>query len=206
MREGLLGRKVGMTSVYRDGAQVPVTVIEVEPNVVVQAKTVDGNDGYDALQLAFGKKSQRKVNKPLVGHYAKAGIEPKRVLREFRDMGGREVGNAIAVGDVFAEGDLLHVRGRSKGRGFAGGIKRHGFSGHKGSHGTHESFRGPGSIGSTTYPGKVWKGKKMAGHYGDKVITTKNLEVVEVVADKNLLLVRGAVPGARNSIVELHKA
>lgn len=206
MSEGLLGRKVGMTSVYRDGEQVPVTVIEVEPNVVVQAKTTDGADGYDALQLAYGKKSQRNVSKPLVGHYAKAGVEPKRALREFRGMTGHEAGAAVAIGDVFAEGDLLHVRGRSKGRGFAGGIKRHGFHGHKGSHGTHESFRGPGSIGSTQYPGRVWKGKKMPGHYGDKVITTKNLEVIEVVADKNLLLVRGAVPGARNSIVELHKA
>jgi large subunit ribosomal protein L3 len=206
MAEGLLGRKVGMASVYRGGVQIPVTVIEVAPNAVVQAKSADGKDGYDALQLAAGKKSAKRVNKALTGHYEKVGVAPKLTLREFRGMGGREAGSEVRVEEVFAEGDVVHVRGKSKGRGFAGVMKRHGFHGHKASHGTHESKRGPGSIGAMQDPGRVWKGKRMAGHYGDKMITTKNLEVIEIIADQNLLLVRGSVPGARNAVIELHKA
>jgi len=205
MPNGLLGRKLGMTSVYRDGMQIPVTVIEVEPNPVVLVKTSEGTDGYDALQLAYGAKSPRKVNKPMSGHYERAKVQPRRVLREFRGMSGHEVGKEIRVEEIFAEGDLVKVSGNSKGRGFAGVIKRHGFHGHKATHGTHESFRGPGSIGSTTSPGRVLPGRRMSGHYGDTKVSVKNLEVIEVVADKNLLLVTGAVPGARNGIVELHK-
>ncbi|MFH0882981.1 MAG: 50S ribosomal protein L3 [bacterium] len=205
MSDGLLGRKIGMTSVYREGLQIPVTVIEVEPNPVVQVKSAEGSDGYDALQLAYGAKSQRQVNKPTSGHYKRANVNPRRVLHEFRGMTGRETGKEIRVEEIFAEGDLLSVRGTSKGRGFAGVIKRHKFHGHKGSHGTHESFRGPGSIGSNTSPGRVWPGQRMPGQYGNATVSVKNLEVIEVVADKNLLLVKGAVPGARNSIVELHK-
>jgi len=206
MPRGLLGRKIGMTSVYRDGRQIPVTVIEVAPNPVVQAKSVDGPDGYDALQLAYGDKKAKRVNQPLTGHYSRAGVEPKRVLREFRDMTGFEAGQEIRVEELFAEGDNIMVRGKSKGKGFAGVMKRHGFHGHKGSHGTHESFRGPGSIGSSAYPSRVWKGLRMAGQMGDQRALVKNLTVVEVIADRNLMLVKGAVPGARNSIVELLKA
>ena len=205
MSDGLLGRKIGMTSVYREGEQVPVTVIEVEPNPVVQVKSAEGPDGYDAVQLAYGAKSQRQVNQPTAGHYKRVNVTPRRVLREFRGMTRREAGVEIRVEEIFAEGDLLSVRGTSKGRGYAGVIKRHNFHGHKGSHGTHESFRGPGSIGSTTDPGRVWLGTRMAGQYGNTKVSVKNLEVIEVLADKNLLLVKGAVPGARNSIVELHK-
>lgn len=205
MSDGLLGRKIGMTSVYREGQQIPVTVIEVQPNPVVQVKSAEGPDGYDSTQLAYGAKSQRQVNKPTAGHYKRVNVTPRRVLREFRGMTGREAGAEIRVEEIFAEGDLLSVRGTSKGRGYAGVIKRHNFHGHKGSHGTHESFRGPGSIGSTTDPGRVWLGTRMAGHYGDATVSVKNLEVIEVLADKNLLLVKGAVPGARNAIVELHK-
>jgi len=206
MPEGIMGRKIGMTSVYRDGRQIPVTVIEVQPNPVVQVKSTDGPDGYDAVQLGFGTKKEKRTTKPLQGHFAKAGVDPTRVLREFRGMEPREVGSELRVEDIFEEGDTIIVRGRSKGRGYAGVIKRHGFSGHKGSHGTHESFRGPGSIGAHTWPGRVFPGKRMAGHMGDAMVTVKNLSVVEIIAEKNLVLVKGAVPGARNSVVELLKA
>jgi large subunit ribosomal protein L3 len=207
MPEGLLGRKIGMTAVYLEGNQIPVTVIEVEPNPVVQVKSEDGPDGYTALQLAYGAKKKKRVTKPLVGHYDKAGVEPKKVLREFRDMTvDKKVGDVVSIEDIFAEGDLIHVRGRSKGRGYAGVIKRHGFHGHKASHGTHESFRGPGSIGSSAWPARVFKGVRMAGRMGNTNVLVKNLEIIEIMADKNLVLVSGAVPGARNSIVELLKA
>jgi large subunit ribosomal protein L3 len=206
MPEGLLGRKIGMTSVYVEGTQVPVTVIEVEPNPVVQAKSEDGVDGYDALQLCCGTKKAKRVTKPLRGHYDKAGVVPRRVLREFRDMTGRKAGDEIRVEDMFAAGDPVVVRGRSKGRGYAGVIKRHGFHGHKATHGTHESFRGPGSIGSSAWPAKVFKGMRMAGRMGGNNVSVKGLTIIEVIEDKNLILVSGAVPGARNSIVELLKA
>jgi len=207
MPEGLLGRKIGMTAVYLEGDQIPVTVIEVEPNPVVQVKSEDGPDGYTALQLGYGAKKKKRVTKPLNGHYAKAGVEPKLVLREFRDMvADKKVGDVIGLEDVFAEGDLVHVRGKSKGRGYAGVIKRHGFHGHKASHGTHESFRGPGSIGSSAWPARVFKGMRMAGRMGNTNVLIKNLEIIEILADKNLVLVSGAIPGAHNGIVELLKA
>jgi len=206
MPEGLLGRKVGMTSVYRGGRQIPVTVLEVGPCPVVQVKRADGPDGYDALQLGFQAKKESRVNRPMKGHFSRAGVSATRVLREFRGMGGAEVGETLTVDKIFAEGDLVHVRGVSRGRGFAGVIKRHNFGGHKASHGTHESFRGPGSIGSSAYPARVWKGQRMPGQYGNKTITVRNLEIIEMIPDRNLVLVRGAVPGARNSVVELRKA
>jgi large subunit ribosomal protein L3 len=206
MPQGLLGRKIGMTCVYREGLQIPVTAIEVLPNPVVQVKTASGQDGYDATQLGYGKKSPRQVTQPMQGHYKRAGVEPKRILREFRGMTGFEVGQELKAEDVFAEGDMVMVRGKSRGRGFAGVIKRHGFGGHKASHGTHESFRGGGSIGSSATPARVFKGMKMAGHMGDKNVSVKNLEVIELIGDKNLLLVSGAVPGTTNSIVEILKA
>lgn len=206
MPEGLMGRKIGMTSVYRNGRQIPVTVIEVQPNPVVQVKSADGPDGYDAVQLGFGAKKASRVGKPMQGHFDRAGVSPTRVLREFRGMAPREVGSEIKVEDLFAEGETIIVRGQSKGRGFAGVVKRHKFGGHKATHGTHESFRGPGSIGAHTWPGRVFPGMRMAGHMGDQMVTVKNLQVVEIIADKNLVLVKGAVPGARNGIIELLKA
>jgi large subunit ribosomal protein L3 len=145
------------------------------------------------------------VNEPTNGHFKRAGVQPTRVLREFRDMTGFEEGTEVKVADVFAPGDTVHVSGKSKGRGYSGVMRRHNFHGHKGSHGTHESKRGPGSIGAGADPSRVWKGKRMAGQYGNARTTTRNLTVVEVIEDRNLLLVRGAVPGARNSIVELRK-
>ncbi|MCB2212134.1 50S ribosomal protein L3 [bacterium] len=206
MPKGMLGRKIGMTSVYRQGIQIPVTAIEVLPNPVVQAKTADGPDGYNALQLGYGKKSVRRVNQPMQGHYKRAGVDPKRVLREFRDMTGFEAGQEVKAEDVFEQGDFVMVRGKSRGRGFAGVIKRHGFGGHKASHGTHESFRGPGSIGSSATPSRVFKGMKMAGQMGNKTVAVKNLEVIELIGDKHVMLLSGAVPGSSNSIVEILKA
>jgi large subunit ribosomal protein L3 len=205
MAEGILGRKIGMTSVFRNGESVPVTVVEAGPCKVVQVKTTDGPDGYEALQIGFMPKKEKRVTRPMMGHYKKAGVEPVRVLREFRGMSGREVGDELLVGDLFNEGDIINVRGRSKGRGFSGVIKRHGFSGAKASHGVHESYRGSGSIGACAWPSRVWKGKRMAGHYGDATVSVMNLEIVEIIPDKNLILIKGAVPGARNGVLELHK-
>ncbi len=205
MPEGLLGRKIGMTSVFVEGISIPVTVIEVGPCPVVQVKSADGPDGYDAVQLGLLPKKASRVNRAMAGHFAGAGVKPTRILREFRGMTPREVGKEVRVEDIFSQGDVISVRGRSKGRGFTGVMKRHGFHGHKSTHGTHESFRGAGSLGAGTSPGRVWKGSKMSGHYGDSVVTKKNLRVVRVIADRNLLLVTGAVPGARNSVLELHK-
>lgn len=205
MAQGLLGRKIGMTSLFVEGAQVPVTVIEAGPCKVVQVKQADGPDGYDALQLGFMPKKKKRVNRPTQGHFDRAGVEPTRVLREFRDMSGYEPGGEVKVADLFKPGDILSVSGTSKGRGFSGVMKRHGFHGQKASHGTHESKRGPGSIGSSADPSHVWKNMKMAGQYGNKRVTVKSVQVVEIIEDRNLLLVKGAVPGSRNSILELHK-
>lgn len=205
MAEGLLGRKIGMTSVFREGESIPVTVVEAGPCTVVQVKTTEGRDGYDALQLGYLSKKEKHVNRPMAGHYSHAGVQPAGVLREFRGMTGRNVGDKIQVQDLFEEGDIVDVRGRTKGRGFTGVMKRHNFSGAKASHGVHESYRGPGSIGACAWPARVWKGKRMAGQYGNTMITMQNLEVIEVIAEKNLVLLKGAVPGARNSVIELHK-
>ncbi|GBE29140.1 50S ribosomal protein L3 [bacterium BMS3Bbin04] len=206
MPKGILGRKIGMTCVYREGMQIPVTAIEVQPNPVVQVKTADSRDGYDALQLGYGKKSPRQVTQPMQGHYKRAGVDPKRVLREFRGMTGFEVGQEVKAADIFEQGDLVMVRGTSRGRGFAGVIKRHGFGGHKATHGTHESFRGPGGISSSADPARVHKGTKLPGQMGNKTVSVKNLEVIELIDDKNLILVSGAIPGTTNSIVEILKA
>ncbi|MBD3166904.1 50S ribosomal protein L3 [bacterium] len=205
MAQGILGRKIGMTSVFVDGRQIPVTVIEAGPCPVVQVKSSEGPDKYDALQLGFWEAKESRVNEPKNGHFKRAGVKPTRVLREFRGMSGFEEGTEVKVSDVFVPGDTVHVSGKSKGRGYSGVMRRHNFHGHKGSHGTHESKRGPGSIGAGADPSRVWKGKRMAGQYGNARTTTRNLVVVEVIEDRNLLLVRGAVPGARNSIVELRK-
>lgn len=197
--KGLIGKKIGMTQLFgSDGNVVPVTVIETGPCVVVQKKE-SGKDGYNALQLGFGSRKSQRVNKAGQGHMGKAGKGAFRVLREFRleDVSGYEVGQEIKVADLFKVGDRVDVSGTSKGRGFTGVIKRWGFGGFPASHGTHEYFRHGGSIGNRSFPGRVFKGKRMAGHWGSETIAVQNLEVVAVRAEENLLLVKGAVPGAK---------
>ncbi len=209
MALGLIGKKIGMTQVYTAaGALVPVTVIEAGPCTVVQAKNA-ATDGYAAVQLGFGEKKAQRATKAYREHCVKAGKGVFNVLKEFRvDEGGEALttGQEILVGSLFSAGDLIDVTGTSKGRGYAGVIKRHGFAGFPGSHGTHEYFRHGGSIGNRSYPGRVFKGKRMAGQYGAERVTAQNLEVVEVRPDQNLLLVRGAVPGSRGGVVLLQPA
>ncbi|QVL50673.1 MAG: 50S ribosomal protein L3 [Thiocapsa sp.] len=198
MAIGLIGRKAGMTRLFsEDGDSIPVTVIEVQPNRVSQVKSAE-TDGYSAIQVAFGNRRASRVTKPMAGHYAKAGVEAGECLREFRLESGEgaelAVGSEISV-DIFAPGQKVDVRGVTKGRGFAGAIKRHHFAGQDATHGNSLSHRAPGSIGQNQSPGRVFKGKKMAGHLGAANRCTQNLEVVRVDADRQLLLVRGGVPG-----------
>lgn len=205
---GLIGKKIGMTQVFgADGIMVPVTVIRTGPCVVVQKKET-GRDGYNAVQIGFGNKKNQRVNKPEQGHMVKAGKGAFQVLREFRlqDVGQYEVGQEIKAADIFKAGDRIDVSGTSKGRGFAGVIKRWNFSGFPASHGTHEYFRHGGSIGNRSYPGRVFKGKKMAGHWGNEKVSVQNLEVVGIRPEENLLLVKGAVPGAKRGILIIRRA
>ena len=200
MAIGIVGRKVGMTRVFtEEGASVPVTVIEVEPNRVTQIKTVE-SDGYRAVQVTTGSRKASRVNKPMAGHFAKAGVEAGRGVWEFRlaDGEGEEFqpGSEIKV-DIFEAGQKVDVRGTSIGKGFAVVIKRYNFRTQDATHGNSLSHRAPGSIGQNQTPGRVFKGKKMSGHMGDARVTTQNLEVVRVDAERNLILVKGAVPGAK---------
>lgn len=198
MTIGVIGRKAGMTRIFTDaGESVPVTVIEVTPNRVCQVKTAD-SDGYGAVQVAFGERRASRVTKPMAGHYAKAGVEAGETLREFRLDEGEgadlAVGQEISVG-IFESGQKVDVRGVSKGRGFAGVVRRHNFRTQDATHGNSLSHRAPGSIGQNQTPGRVWKGKRMAGHMGAVNRCQQNLEVIRVDAERNLLLVRGGVPG-----------
>jgi large subunit ribosomal protein L3 len=205
---GLIGRKLGMTQVYNpEGNVIPVTVIETGPCVVVQKKETS-KDGYNALQVGFGSKKAQRVNKALKGHMAKAGKGAFEVLKEFRldDVSQFEIGQEIKAADLFRAGDRIDVAGTSKGHGFTGVMKRWSFGGFPGSHGTHEYFRHGGSIGNRSFPGRVRKGKKMAGHWGDERVSVQNIEVVDIRTDENLVLVRGAVPGAKRSLVVLSRA
>lgn len=204
MTIGIVGRKAGMTRVFTDeGASLPVTVIEVEPNRITQLKSVE-IDGYRAVQITTGTRKASRVTKPMAGHFAKAGVEAGRGLWEFRldDGEGEELaaGNEIKV-DMFEAGQKIDVCGTSIGKGFAGGIKRHNFSMQDATHGNSLSHRAPGSIGQNQTPGRVFKGKKMAGHMGNVKTTTQNLVVVRVDAERNLLLVKGAVPGTKGGNV-----
>ena len=205
---GLIGKKIGMTQVFgADGSVVPVTVIQTGPCVVVQKREIE-RDGYKALQVGFGSKKGQRLNRPEQGHLVKAGKGAFQVLREFRldDVARYELGQEIKVSDLFKVGDRVDVSGTSKGRGFAGVIKRWGFSGFPASHGTHEYFRHGGAIGNRSYPGRVFKGKRMAGHWGNERISVQNLEVVGVRAEENLLLVKGAVPGARRGVLLIRRS
>ena len=204
MAIGIVGRKVGMTRVFNEeGASVPVTVIEVEPNRVTQVRNPE-TDGYSAVQITTGQRRMSRVNKPTAGHLAKAGVEPGRGIWEFRLDGAEgadiEIGGAIKA-DIFEPGQKVDVRGNTKGKGFQGGVKRHNFRMQDATHGNSVSHRAAGSIGQCQTPGRVFKGKKMAGHMGSVQRSAQNLEVVRVDVERNLLLIKGAVPGHRGSDV-----
>ena len=207
MSLGLVGRKVGMTRIFaEDGQTIPVTVLDMSDNRVSQIKTVE-TDGYVAVQVAFGKRRASRVGKPLAGHLAKAGVEASRVLQEFRvdALPDLKAGDALTV-DLFEVGQKVDVVGTSIGKGFAGAIKRHNFSSNRASHGNSLSHRAPGSIGQAQDPGRIFPGKRMAGHLGDVRCTTQNLEVVRVDAERQLLLVKGAVPGSKGGNVVVRPA
>ena len=207
MIQALLGKKVGMTAVYNDaGELLPVTVIELGPCTVVQVKTAD-RDGYASLQLGFEERKPKNVTQPVLGHYGKAGVAPCKFLREVRWDGKDEVAaGAILQVDLFADEKMVDVIGTMKGRGFQGGVRRHGFSGGPKTHGQCDRLRAPGSIGSNTFPGRVIKGKRMAGHMGNVRRTIRNLRVVRVDAERNAILVRGPVPGPNTGYVIVRRA
>ena len=205
---GLIGKKIGMTSVYDStGKSVACTVIEAGPCVVTQVKT-EQTDGYTALQLAFGDTKTNNTTKPLKGHFEKAGTDPKHKLVEFRDFSTPEktLGEIIKVDEVFAEGDMVHAVGVTKGKGFQGVVKRYGFAGVGGqTHGQHNRLRAPGSMGASSYPSRVFKGKRLPGRTGGDNVKVKNLKVLKVFADQNLILVKGAIPGHKGAYVILEK-
>ena len=203
---GLLGKKIGMTSVFSaDGKNMPCTVIEVGPCVVTQVKTTE-KDGYDALQLGFEEQKEKHLTKPEIGHFAKAGVAPKRHLAEFKGFDGEyKAGDTLTV-DMFAESDFVDIVGTSKGKGFQGVVKRHGFGGvGQSTHGQHNRLRAPGSIGACSYPAKVFKGMRMAGQMGNQRVTVQNLQVFKVIAEHNILMIKGSIPGAKGSIVLIEK-
>ena len=202
---GLLGKKIGMTSVFSaDGKNVPCTVIEVGPCVVTQVKTVE-KDGYAALQLGFEDKKEKHTNKAEAGMFKKAGVTPKRHLAEFKFDTEYKLGDTIAV-DLFEGADYVDVIGVSKGKGFQGVVKRHGFGGvGQTTHGQHNRLRAPGSIGACSYPARVFKGTRMAGQMGNSRVTVQNLQVLKVIPEHNLLLIKGSVPGSKGSIVIIEK-
>ncbi len=208
---GIIGRKIGMTSIYNaDGQNVACTVIEAGPCVVTQVKNVE-TDGYRAVQLAFGERKEKNTPKALLGHFKKAGTTPKRNVVEFRDFrkefeGIVEVGKEIRVEQVFNEGDFVDVVGTSKGRGFQGVVKRHGFSGvGEATHGQHNRLRAPGSMGNASFASRVIKGKRLAGRMGNDRVKITNLRVMKIMPEQNLIVVSGSVPGAKNSTVILQK-
>ncbi len=199
---GILGRKLGMTQIFmEDGEACPVTVVEAGPCCIVQVKTAD-KDGYEAVKVGFLEVKEKKLKRPEAGVYKKAGVKPCKMLKEF-PAGGLKVGEFITV-EKFVKGDRVSVSGISKGKGFQGVMKRHHFAGGPGSHGSMFN-RAPGSIGASSYPSRVWKNQKLPGHMGSEKVTVKNVEIVGVRAEQNLLFIRGAVPGAKGSFVEIKK-
>lgn len=203
---GLIGRKIGMTSIFdENGKNIPCTVLEAGPCVVTQVRTEEV-DGYNALQLGFDDKAEKRANKAEQGHVKKAGTSPKKKVVEFRDFEGEyKLGDTLGV-DLFVEGEFVDVVGTSKGKGFQGVVKRHGFGGvGQATHGQHNRLRAPGSIGAASYPARVFKGMKMAGRMGGERVTVQNLRVLKVVPEKNLIVVKGAVPGHKNAYVTIEK-
>lgn len=199
----ILGKKIGMSQIYEDNSLIPVTVVEAGPCIVVQRK-VKEKDGYNAVQLGFEEVKETRVNKPKLGHFRKAKVSPRRYLKEFRveDIGGLKVGDMIKVG-VFKEGDLVDVAGVSKGKGFAGVVKRYGFKGGPASHGAKQWHRRPGSIGASSDPSRVFKGKKMPGRMGSEKVTARNLKLVKIDEKLNLLLIKGSLPGRKGGFIAI---
>ncbi len=207
---GLIGKKVGMTSVFDDvGNSIPCTVVEVAPNVVTHVKSDDGKDGYDAVQLAAGEANEKSVTSAELGQYDRAGTTPKKKVIEFRrdfDVDEVALGDELRAADVFEEGDIVHVVGISKGKGFQGVVKRHGFRGvGSRTHGQHNRERAPGSIGASSDPSRVFPGMRMAGRKGNARTTIRNLEVVRILDEQNVVLIKGAVPGPKGGFVSIHK-
>jgi len=203
MPKGIIGKKVGMTRVFIGDREIPVTVIQIEPNYVVGLRTKE-RDGYDAVILGMGKRKKNRTPKPLLAIFEKAGLDPLKYLREFELKEGEQLepGQEIKIEDVFEKGDLIDVTGKSKGRGFASAMKRWDFSGFPKSHGARY-HRAIGSIGACADPGRVWKNKRMPGHYGNETVTVLGLEVVDIIPEKSVILVKGSVPGATGSLLEL---
>lgn len=203
---GILAKKIGMTQIFEDGKFIPVTVVEAGPNYVLQKKTVE-NDGYTALQLGFDEKKEKNTTKPIMGIFKKAGVNPQRFVKELRvdSVEGFELGQEIKP-DVLAEVEYVDITGTSKGKGTAGVMKRHNFAGNRASHGVSRNHRLGGSTGMSSWPGKVLRGKKMAGQYGNATVTVQNLKVVKVDVENNLLLIKGAVPGSKNSYIVVKPA
>lgn len=207
MKKGLIGKKIGMTQIFDEaGKVIPVTVIEAGPCAVTQVKTME-NDGYEAIQVGFGDMKVSRVNKPMKGHFDKADVAPKKTLKEFRldSIEGIEVGSIIKA-DIFEVGEIVDVKGTSKGHGTAGAIKRWNFSRLRMTHGTGPNHRHAGSLGACSSPSRVFKGKKMAGHYGHETVTVQNLTVAKVDAENNLIAIKGAIPGPKGGIVVIADA
>lgn len=202
---GIIGRKVGMTSIYSaEGKATPCTVIEAGPCVVTQVKTQD-RDGYDAVQLGFGERKEKNTPNALKGHFKKANTTPKAYLAEFKGFDALNLGDVVNL-SIFEEGEFVGVSGTSKGKGFQGVVKRHGFGGvGQSTHGQHNRLRAPGSIGACSYPARVFKGMRMAGQTGNKKVLMENLEILKVLTDKNLIVVKGSIPGAKGSTVTIEK-
>jgi len=202
---GIIGRKIGMTSIYSaEGKATPCTVIEAGPCVVTQVKTQD-RDGYEAIQLGFGERREKNTPNALKGHFKKANTTPKSKLVEFKGFEGLNLGDLVNV-EIFEEGEFVGVAGTSKGKGFQGVVKRHGFAGvGQATHGQHNRLRAPGSIGACSYPARVFKGMRMAGQMGNKRVTMENLQILKVLTDKNLLIVKGSIPGCKGSTVTIEK-
>lgn len=203
---GLLSKKLGMTNIFSaDGQRITVTVLEAGPCQVVGIRTKE-KDGYEALQLGFGTKKEKNVSKPLMGQYKKNNLSPSTIIKEFDNffINDYKIGDNLTV-ELFKEGDKVKLTGISKGKGFQGVMKRHGFQGAQRTHGQHDRERAPGSIGSSSYPSRVFKGMRMAGRMGNNKVTILNLKVVKIIPEKNIIMVNGAVPGAINSIVEIKK-